>query len=73
VAVLPRNGHSAPSYPDDLAMIGLILLPADLRADLQRSGLFAGHGFAVNISTRFISLWPEKLLWPSHLIVTYLA
>jgi len=68
-AIIPLDGYTGPIRFNDGTLVGVIVLPAYLVADLERSGLIADHGFAN--STRFIPLWPVKLLWPSsHLIVT---
>jgi hypothetical protein len=60
-SIVPFDGHSRPIQSNDEATVGLIILPANAVAYLEKSGLFASHRFAANNSTRFISLCPEKL------------
>src|SRR6266404_9610684 len=75
-ATIPFDGYARPILFNDGALIGLIVLPAYAVERLEKSGLVAGHApdFRVTTrSTRFISLWPEELSWPSsYLMVTYL-
>ena len=61
VSVIPFDGDSAPNRSDNCALIGGTRFPANAVAYLEKSGLVAGHFFTANNSTRFISLWPEKL------------
>jgi hypothetical protein len=65
VSVIPIDCDSAPIRPDNCALIGGACFPANSVANFEKSGLVAGHlRFALGgstRSTRFISLWPEKL------------
>jgi len=52
-AIFPFDSDASPIRFRDNAFVGLVFLPANFVADLELSGVFAGHFFT--ISTRFIS------------------
>jgi hypothetical protein len=76
-AIIPFDGNTGPVLFGDGAKVRCRGSPADAVADIEQSGLVTGHVSDLLIrtpSTRLISLWPVKLLWPSsHFMVTYRA
>ena len=42
-ATIPFDGYARPILFSDGALIGLIVLPANALADIEKSGLVAGH------------------------------
>ena len=47
-STIPFDGYARPILFRDGALIGLVVLPGNLVADFQESGLFAGHFFLPN-------------------------
>jgi hypothetical protein len=56
---IPFDYQSRPTFFGYDALVGLVILPTNLIADFQESGLFAGH--VLTSSKRFIGVWPVKL------------
>jgi hypothetical protein len=64
-ATIPFDGYTRPILFSDGALIGLIALPANAVADIEKSGLVAGH-----LCTPFIQTAPTSSRQPAKLFAS---
>ena len=64
-AIVPFDGYASPILFSDGALIGLIVLPANAVADIEKSGLVAGH-----LCPPFIQTAPTSSRQPAKLFAS---